>query len=207
MIVYRNFLMGEKVDNIKSECLLEYAWYLHEKNNIEKAKKYYDKVINLNPTNYAAYIGLTVTLLEKNQFMQAKAYCEKAYSIKADRTTIIFLFITYESLGEATSAKEALQNMFKYFNNSEEAAYDQLSYAYFQLGMYEKAEHYCKEALKIRPDVANFHYNLANVYFAQKRLLDAKDEFKNVVALTIDKRYKKYAAKKIESIDNRMKSQ
>jgi tetratricopeptide (TPR) repeat protein len=201
MIVDRMFFTGEKIHDIKSECFSVYAWHLHEKKNYEDAVKYYNKAISLNPNNYTAYIGLTVTLLEKNQFTLAKVYCQKADSIRADGTTIIFMFIIYESLGETTSAAESMQKILQQYVGNVALAYNQVSYAYFNLGMHQKAEYHCKEALKIRPNEGAIHYNLANIYLAQERLNEAKDEFKKAISLTSDKRYLRFARKKMTRIN------
>ncbi len=194
-------MTGEKISNIKSMCLVEYANYLHHKRNIEKAIKYYNQAISLNSYNYYAYGGLAAALLAEKQFKQALEYCKKAYSIKSNLWGNITLFVIYNSLGEAISANEMLRKIFKYFNNNVAAAYDRLSYTYFQFGMHKEAEYYCKEAVKILPIEAGIHYNLANIYLAQEKFQAARDEFQNVLELTNDKRYKKKAIKKIESLN------
>lgn len=194
------FLGVEKFNDIKSMCFIDYANYLHDKKNIEKSIEYYKKALRVNPNNYYAYGGLAGAFTEKRLFREALEYCNKAISIKKlDILICILLVVIYESLEDHILAKEALQKTLNFFDNNLVAAYDRLSYTYFQLGIHKKAEYYCKEALKTNPNEAGPHYNLALIYSAQEKFQDAKDEFQKVIELTSDKRYKKYAIKNIKS--------
>lgn len=197
------FLQGEKFNDIKSMSFIDYANYLHDKKNIEKAIEYYNKALRLNPTNYYAYGGLAGAFTEKRLFRESLKYCNKAISIKKDVLMYILLVIIYESLEEPILAKEALQETLKFFDNNLAAAYDRLAYSYFQLGIYEKAEYYFKEAIKTDPNEAGLHYNLAKIYLAQEKFQEAKGEFQKVSELTSDKRYKKYAIDNIKRINHK----
>lgn len=198
------FLGGEKLHDIKSICFVDYANYLHDKKDIEKAIEYYKKALRVNPNNYYAYGGLAGAFTEKRLFREALEYCNKAISIKKSAILIyILLVVIYESLEEHILVKEALQKTLNFFDNNLVAAYDRVAYTCFQLGMHKKAEYYCKEAIKTNPNEAGPHYNLALIYLAQEKFQDAKDEFQKVLELSSDKRYKKYAIKNIKSINHK----
>ena len=95
-----------------------------------------------------------------------------------------------------------LQHILEFYKKDLVAAYDRLSYAYFQVNMHKEAEYYCKEALKINPGAANFYYNLGVIHLAQNKLLEAKGEFNKVLELANSRRYKRYAINKIVNINN-----
>jgi tetratricopeptide (TPR) repeat protein len=164
--IYGMLFTGENIKNIKSTCQVEYANYLHDIQDIEKAIKYYNKAISSNANNYYAYGSLAAALFEKKQFRQALEYCKKAGSIKPSGISVkILSFVIYDILDEANLAKEVLQYILKFYENDLIAGYDRLAYTYYQVGMHKKAEHYCKEALKINPSVWSLHFNLGKIYF------------------------------------------
>ena len=204
LLVYSRFLHGEKIIYIKSEFFFNIAWYFHEGKDIGKAIKYYKRAIIANPDNHAAYLGLTITLLEKQQFTEARDFCEKANMIKSDLATNIFLHIIYESLGEAVLCGLSMQRIRKLNSDDMVAGYKQLSYTYYKLAMHKKAEYYCKEALKIRPTDLTMRYNLGDIYLADGQLDEAKEEFQQVRQFTSDKRLFNNANKKIAFISNKV---
>ena len=198
--VFYMFWHGEKFKDIKSICLVEYGNYLHDKKNIDEAIKYYDKALSLNSNNYYAYAGLAAAFLGKRQFIQALEYCNKAKSIKSDILINLLLIVIYESLGEKELHREALQKATGFFNNNLAAFYNRLAYTYLQLNMHNEAEHYCREALKICPNEAGLHNNLAKIYLSQENFQEAREEFQKVIMLSTDNRYKKYAKEEIKNI-------
>lgn len=198
------FWYGEKFNEIKSMCLIEYANYLHDKKDIKKAIEYYNKALRLDPDNYYAYGGLTAAFIEKRLFREALEYYNKTLAIKkSDILMYILGVIIYESLGESVLAKEAMDKALKFFNNNLAALYNHLAYTYFSFNMNEKAEFYCKEAIKMYPNETGLHNNLAKIYLAQGKFHEARDEFQKVLKLTSDKRYKKYAIENIKKINHK----
>jgi tetratricopeptide (TPR) repeat protein len=195
------FFTGEKINNIKSMCFLEYANYLNDIKSINKAIIYYNKAISANPANYYAYGSIAAAFFKKKNFDQALKYCNKANAIKPGISVQILTYVIYDILGQTILAKEIFQHVLKYYKNDLIAAFDRLSYTYYQVNLYEKAEYYSKEALKINPNVASLHYNLANIYFAQARFSEAKEEFRKVLELTNNKRYRRYSIQSIERIE------
>ncbi|MGB9716477.1 MAG: tetratricopeptide repeat protein, partial [Thermodesulfovibrionales bacterium] len=179
--VFYMFWHGEKFKDIKSMCFVEYGNYLHDKKNINEAIKYYNKALSLNSNNYYAYAGLSAAFLEKREFLRALEYCNKAKSTKSDILIDLLLIIIYESLGDKDLVNEVSQKALEFFKNNSAALYNRLSYTYFQLNMYNKAEHYCKEALKICPNESGLHNNLAKIYLAQNRFQEAREEFQKVI--------------------------
>lgn len=201
---YHMFWYGEKFNEIISVCLVDYANYLHDKKDIKKAIEYYNKALSLDSNNYYAYGGLTAAFIEKRLFKEALEYYNKAITIKKpDILMCILLVIIYESLGESILAREALDNALKFFDNNLAALYNHLAYTYFNFDMNEKAEFYCKEAIKIVPNEAGLHNNLAKIYLAHEKFYEAREEFQKVLELTSDRSYKKYAIENIKKINHK----
>jgi tetratricopeptide (TPR) repeat protein len=201
------FHTGEKLYEIKSMLLLDYANYLMEKKDVENAIKYYNKSINLNPDNFYAFWGLASVFLKKKLHREALEYCNKALSIKPYVQLFILQSIIYKSLGESLKSDNALKKTLNYFNDDLAAAYDQFAHTYCFYEMYDEAEYYLLEAIKVNPNEAGLHYNLALVYSAKGQYQMAIDEFEKVLTLPIKKihhKYKEYAQKEIKKITPRV---
>ncbi len=188
---------GEKISDIKSMCLVDYANFLHRKKKIEKAIKLYMKAIHFKTNNFYAYSGLAAALVTKKSFNQALDYCNKALAIKPNGRPFILLSIIYKSLGQSDLAEDAFQKSLKYYENNSVAAYDRLAYTYWSYNMFDKAEYYCKKAISLNPDDPSIHYHLAAVYSAKKQYQMAIYEYQKVLELTSDRKYIKYAKKEI----------
>ena len=200
-VIYGMLFSGKDIKHIKSACQVKYANYLHDKQDINKAILYYNKAINLDVNNYYAYGSLAATYFEKKEFEQALKYCKKADAIMQGISVHIMMVVIYDVLGDTKLSEGYLQRVMKFYNNDVVAAYDRLSYTYYQIEMYRQAEYYCKEALKIKPFAASLHYNLGNIYIAQQKLPEAKEQFNKVLELANNKRYKKYSIKSIDRLE------
>jgi len=203
-IIERFFLMffaGNKFNDIKSMCFVDYANYLHDRKNIEKAMLYYNKAITLNPDNYYAYGGLAAAQTEKGSLKQALESCNKAILIKPNVLLFILQSIIYKYLGEPLLVEVAKQKATELFEDKL-TAYSKVADAYLKFSMYEDAEYYCKEAIKMNQNDAGLHNNLAEIFLAQQKFTEARDEFEKALELTSDKRHKKYAIENIKKIDS-----
>jgi len=202
------FFEGEKFRGIKLACLVDCGNYFHERKNLEKATKYYRKALGIDPQNYYANIGLAAALAANKSFRESLDSLQKAISIKKnDIWTLVLMFVAYEGLREENAANEALKDILKYFDNNETAAFDRLSYTYFELNMLREAEYYIKKALQISPTDAGLHYNLGKIYFAEEMFDEARHEFHKTLELSSSKNEKclrKYAIYYLKEIRNQI---
>ncbi len=53
----------------------------NKKENYEKAKKYYEKIIKINPNSARSYYGLAISFYEMKEYKKAREYYEKALKI------------------------------------------------------------------------------------------------------------------------------
>jgi len=203
--IFLMFMHGEKVNKIKSACFTDYANYLAREKNIEDAIKYYNRALSCYSNNPYAYSGLASAFIIKKMFKDALEACNKAISIKPSRRLYILQSIIYNNLGELLLAGNAFESSVKFFDNSLSDAYDGLACTYWFYNMHEVAEKNSKEAIKIKPNDASYHYHLAAIYAAKKEYQKAKQEFAEVLKLSTDRKYKAFAKKEIGNIDERLK--
>ena len=203
------FFVGEKFSRIKLACLIDCGNYFRERKDLEKAIEYYRRALSLDPGDYYANIGLAEALAGNKSFGESLEFFQKATSIrKPDTLTLILMFIVYKGLREENLAKKMLNEIVKYFNNNESAAYDNMAHIYFELKMFKEAEHYINEALKMSPTKAGLHYNLGKLYFAREALEQARHEFQKALELASDrneKRLRKYIIYYLKDIDKKYK--
>ncbi len=200
--VHSLFMTGHQINDIKSMCLVLYANYLHDQKIIDRAIEYYYQAIKLNNENFYAYGGLASALIQKRQYEQALEYCRKAKSLHENILISILIFIILDLLGKPDEANETLKVIMKYFKNDLAQTYDRLSYTYYKSGLHEKAEFYCHKAIDSKPMEAKSHFNLASIYIAQHKMLEARMELKKVLNLNPTKQLKRYSINKIEKISS-----
>ena len=200
------FIHGEKINDIKAACFNDYANYLARERNIEAAIKYYNRALSCYSNNPYAYSGLASAFIIKKMFKEALESCNKAIAFKPSGRLYILQSVIYNNLGELFLAEKAFESSVKFFNNSLSDAYDGLAHTYWFYNMYEVAEKNSKEAIKIKPSDASYHYHLAAIYAAKKEYQKAIQEFTEVLKLSADRKYKAFARKEIERIDEKLKS-
>lgn len=108
------FMVGEKFNDIKSMCFVDYANYFHQKNNVDKAIVFYNRAINLNPKNYYAYGGIAAAQVTKGLFKEALCSCNKAIAIKPSFELFILQSDIYKYLGETLLAEVARQKTLEF---------------------------------------------------------------------------------------------
>jgi tetratricopeptide (TPR) repeat protein len=203
------FFVGEKFNKIKLACLVDCGNYFHERKDLQKAIKYYEKALRIDPNDYYATIGLAGALAANKSFRESISFFKKGISIKKpDLLTLILMFIAYEALSETESAKEVLSEILKLFGSDKAAVYERLSYTYFQLGMLKEAECYIKKLLEFYPNNPSPHFNLGNIFLAQGNFKNAREEFEKVLELSSgnsDMMFVKYARKEIRNIERKTK--
>jgi len=199
------FVEGENFRHIKLDCLVDTANYFHEKNNFEKAIRYYQKALQIDPSNYYANIGSAGALVANRSFGESLAFFKKAASIKkAGLYALILLYIACEGVKEEDLKKEVMKEILTFLNNNEAVAYGRISYRYYKLNMFKEAEHYMNKTLILSPNEASLHYILGKIYYAEEMFEKAKHEFQKALELVSDKnekRSKKYIISNLKKME------
>ena len=189
------------------DCLVDTANYFHEKNDFERAIRYYQKALQIDPNNYYANIGSAGALVANRSFKESLAFFKKAASIKkAGLYALILLYIACEGVKEEGLKKEVLKEILTFLNNNEATAYGSISYRYYKLNMFKEAEHYVNKSLTLSPNETGLHYILGKIYYAEEMFEKAKYEFQKALELVSDKnekRSKKYIISNLKKIEGK----
>ena len=211
---YHMLMMGEKFSDIKVRYYVEFAHYFYERKDLDRARLYYEKATDIDPDNFNVQAGLAELYIAKQLYHDALYQAQKALanSTKSVPSTLratgdLTLAIIYEALGEIQLADEAFKRVLSFTGGNLEHAYYHLSQRYLHFGNYSRAEHYCKEALKTRPDAIYLHDDLARIYWRQNKLLDARKEFETILQLTSNRKSRKYATRAVEHLNTKIGTQ
>lgn len=167
---------------------------LADRGQVEAALKELAKAIEDDPDLSVAHAAVGDIYRGKGEYDQAR----KSYESACNSDPYAFrphynLGVTHQFLAEAAKiiekANRHLRLAVKVYLRAvsiEPADFDtnlNLSACYFQLGKYDLAEQYCKEAIQAAPDRPEAFSNLGVIYDAQNRLYEAIKAYKDSLEL------------------------
>ncbi|OQX96983.1 MAG: hypothetical protein B6I24_10240 [Bacteroidetes bacterium 4572_128] len=148
----------------------------NKKENYEKAKEYYEKIIKINPNSVEAYINLAIILTDDlfKNYEKAKDHFEKTIKINPKHSKVysnLANLLVNDHFKNYEKAKEYYEKAIKidpYFAEM----YNELGdLNFYKFKEYEKAKEHYEKAIKINPKYAKYYNNLANLL--------VNDHFKN----------------------------
>ncbi|MBQ7660056.1 MAG: tetratricopeptide repeat protein [Alphaproteobacteria bacterium] len=173
--------------------------------NKKKALECYQKAIDIDSTYLEALVGIALLQKDKQALEELAAHFDQAalplyylalaefdaqnnqkaltYVLKADALDETFEIKNlkaqiYLRLSKYEEAKEAFYQALKLNEKSVDALVN--------LGIIEKQEHFFKQALSINPDSFEAHISYADFLYADKRTLEALEEYRKAVLLAPD---------------------
>lgn len=154
---------------------------------LERAKREYEKVLNIDPLYVEAYNNLGSIYKEWGRLDEAITLYEKAVSInpkyaKAHHNLGVVFYLQGKFDLAAAKAKLALA-----YNPKSVESYNILGSSYRRQNRFSEAEEILRKALEIDPHDPQTHYNLALMIEDQKRLPEAIFYYKNFVELSGNK--------------------
>jgi eukaryotic-like serine/threonine-protein kinase len=161
--------------------------------NVDAAVTVFEHAIALDPKHASAYAGLGEAYLKKYQISRdakwvetARQTCERSLAIDENASAPHrCLGAVATGVGDYEKAVEEAQHALLRDPDSELARIG-LASAYEKLGQPARAEDAYLAAIRIRPRYWNGYSRLGAFYFAQRRYVDARRMFEQVVALNPD---------------------
>lgn len=159
------------------------AYLLRDHGYLEKAKTFYQTILQINPHHLDALNDMGLILLEENSPEEAIASFKKALSISPSYSN------AYHNLGALfQKQKRPKEAALLYEKNLE---LDQNSFeAHLNLGIiyreeerYDKALEHTQKALQLHPDHPGIHNNLGIIYFNQGQIEEALSHFNKALEL------------------------
>lgn len=139
--------------------------------NIEEAIPYFKTVLSLKPGNLETTLNMAEAFFSIGKTDAAKEYYLKVFNIERDNTKheelqraaalgLAGVLNSEEKFDEANAINKELIGR----NPADFKSHHGLAYNYSLLNKYIEAEKHYKIALDIKPDYADAHYNLAQLY-------------------------------------------
>ena len=156
------YMMKEFPDSDGSYMLMGDLYARH--GNSTEAVKFWEKSLEIDPTQFDAWRNMGRIALEKEQFDQAVEYLRKALEIRADTADLRSdIAKALMDSGKYAEAITELQDEIKIFPSSFTACF-QLAEAYRQQKEYDKAIEHYEQTIRLEPEHGHAHYGLAMVY-------------------------------------------
>jgi tetratricopeptide (TPR) repeat protein len=206
-------LYGERLVYAKIVYYLDRGEYFAEKGVLDRAIADFSRVLDLEHDNFYANLGLAGVFCHKRKFREALDYTSRALSTgdakvqkSARQMADLLLVVIYEMLGEYGSAEPIVYRIADQCKGDMASVYAQLGRAYFDLGIYDRAELYYGKVVTLCPIESAPHYNLARIYLCTGDFAKAKQELRRALELAEDVKKKKailHQLSRVNSTPNR----
>ncbi len=161
--------------------------YYLKNNQLEQAKKQYQKVLAVTPDYVDAYYNLGVVYYKQAEIDTAIDYFKKALSYSPDYGDVHYnLGMAYEEKSLPDLARQEYLKAIAVRAADIDARYH-LANIYYQKGMFDLAINSYREILNIDPRLIQVHNGLGKSYQKKGLLTEARQEF--IIALKIDPLY------------------
>lgn len=161
-------------------------------NKDDKALKEYEAILDKDPFNYKANLGLGRIYQNKDENEKAINYYNKALKINPNSSEAHFYTaLIKHSEGKADEAIDEYNYSIS-IEPQNAKYYSGLGQLYFQLGKFQEAETQYKKSIEINPDMAYAYVNLGLVYNKLSRKDEAIDYIKQAINIKPDYSYAFY---------------
>ena len=170
--------IDQKVESIFNEAVKQ-----HTGNNLDEAKKLYQKVIEINPNYENAYNNLGIIYSISGDLQEAKKCYEKTLAINPKN------FNAYNNVGNIYKELGDFENAINKYEKAIELnpnhlnTYNNLGLIFYDLGEYLKSIYYFKEAVKIDQnniDSINGLSSSLDSFVPDKKISEYDINFKNI---------------------------
>ena len=158
----------------------------HQKNNLQDAQNYYQKVLEIDPNHADTHNNLGIIFQKLGEAQKAKSYFENAIEFNPDYTDAHFnLGNLFKELGEHQKAKDCYEQVIKIDPNYANA-HNNLGAIFKELGKNQKAISYFEKAIELNPDYIDAHYNLGYLFKELGNLQKAKDCYERAIKINFN---------------------
>ncbi|KMJ59854.1 hypothetical protein AB685_03085 [Bacillus sp. LL01] len=178
----------------------------------KEARKYYKKVIELDPTHVQAHINIADICQRLNHKVQELFHIRKAFDLNPYTINIEY-FVSLLKEKELVELKEELENLLNERNAS--FVYDSLGYVYGKLGDQGKEEELVSKALALEPEETPLLMHQIKIMINKRNFADAKKailplickdmEDRNLYDLFVDIHARAGSMLTLEKVVNRLK--
>jgi len=152
------------------------------------------EALDYDPNNLGIAMEAAFTLAETGNYISAEAWYQAIVKLEPEsvtsqqQLTMFYVERSYHVLEHGLPAAERLLEM----ERDNPQAYNLLGWAKFQTGDYVGAEIELRKALELAPYDVSIRYHLGRVLKAQRRDVEAEQEFKHAIDWDISGVYRNY---------------
>ena len=155
----------------------------HKKNNLEIAKNFYYKVLEIDPIHLGANNNLGALSRQKGESQKAISFFEKVIKINPEyKNAYINLGMLSQQLGENEKAISCYEKVIK-INPNHENSYINLGILYHELGENEKSISSYEKVIAINPNNNIAHNNLGAIFAELGKTEQASTFFKKAIEI------------------------
>lgn len=163
------------------------------KNNLDRAKTFFQAVLAREPNNIEAMTGIALLDVAAGRTRYAAKQCEDALKLNpTHRVTLLSLAIIYNSLNDAASAEKYLELAAKYHSNNALVHYTAGKFYYTHNNSF-KAESHLKTALGLDGNFHDARMLLGNLYIIKGNYSRAIEILPALLAADMHNTYAHYS--------------
>ena len=173
------------------QILLDLGDVLRMQDKPEEAINYYEEALEKMPENtsqqWVFYYALGISYESNKQWPQAEKSLTKALEL-SQNNYLVLNYLGYSWLKQGKNIEKAFEMIVDAYNQSPNDGHitDSLGWAFYQLGMYNKAIEYLEKAAELEPANALINNHLGDAYWQGGRKNEARFQWQHALSLPDD---------------------
>ena len=173
------------------QVLLDLGDVLRLQDKPEEAISYYEDALSKMPSNasqqWVLYYALGISYDANKQFSKAEENLTKALEI-SQNNYLVLNYLGYSWLKQGKNTEQAFGMIIDAYNQLPTDGHitDSLGWAFYQLGMYDKAIEYLEKAAELEPANALINEHLGDAYWQGGRKNEARFQWQHALTLPDD---------------------
>jgi SpoIID/LytB domain protein len=173
--------------SINSHCnaaldLFEEARVFYNQAEFEQAIGIYQKIIEDNPEEFAAYLNLAYLYKDLAEYKPATEVIKKALKSFKDSRLQILLGRLYYLEGKAGEALFQLKQLLPSHSEDPQVLF-YLGQCYEESGEFDQAQAFYLDVVRAKPDNVLAYLKLGNIYYGKQMFKEASQSYQRVISL------------------------